>query len=92
MVRSEQNRIGSIQNLVKNLSNPVELIFDLFCGTLATAKAGLEHPQLRSWFGCKVLAECFAASTEALIETYGRQALSEKSAFCVVMRWWLYLR
>lgn len=62
-----------MENLVNHLSKPAELLVYQVFGMSATGKACLELLWIRRFTDCKVEADCFAASTEALDETYARQ-------------------
>lgn len=68
-----------MQEIVDEFSKPGRLVVNLVSGTFATANACLKLSWHRCFVGCKVGAECFAASTAVLAETYARQVLTEKS-------------
>lgn len=68
-----------MQDLVNKHSNPSELLADLFCSTLPTAKTGLRLSSHRRFPCCEVHDDCFAASTEALIEKYARKVMNKRS-------------
>lgn len=67
-----------MENLVKKLPKPDELVADLFSDTLATSKPYLDLPGNYCFVGRKVDAEFFAACTEGYVEMYSRPVLNEK--------------
>lgn len=68
-----------MQDVVDGVSKPGALVFDPFCATFPTAKVCLELLRHLRLVGCKLDAESFVESMEALSETYTRQVLSGKS-------------
>lgn len=82
MVPLEQNSVARIQGLVEKFSKPYKLVVDLFFATFRTVKKCLELLRNRHFVSCKVDAERFAASMEALVETNARQVWNEESDIC----------
>lgn len=67
-----------MQDIVEKFFKPGKLVVDLFSGKFATAKMCLDLPRHRRFLCCEADTECFAASTEELVETYAKQILTRK--------------
>lgn len=79
MVLLEWKSFGWIKGLVTKFCKPGEPVVDQFPGTFATAKARSKLPGRRRWDTSETNSECFAASTETLVETYTRNVLNRDS-------------
>lgn len=71
-----------MQYLADKVSRPVKLVVDPFSGTFATAKECLKLLPHRCFGVCKVVTECFAASTKVLAETHAGLVLNDYSVIC----------
>lgn len=76
MPGSEERRLDG--GLYSTFSKPAELVVDPFSGAFANAKGCLKLPQHHCFMDFDVDVDCFAASTEAPVQTYARQVLDEE--------------
>lgn len=76
--RLGQKSVGCMKDLVNKFFKSGELVADRPSGMAGTVRACMELLRHHGSLGCAADAECFAASTEIVIDTYEIQALNEK--------------